>query len=53
MEVIDEKLKILKAIRNAIAILILEEDSTFDYDNLTDEEVEELYKKLVIKRGKI
>ena len=39
--------ELLKAIRESLASLALENDSFIDYDKLSDEEKEKIYKKLI------
>ena len=52
MEELEKKKIILKAIRNALANISLESDSLIDYNKITEDEIEKIYKKLVIKNGK-
>jgi len=51
MEDNKDKIEILKAIRESIASIALESDSTIDYDNLNDDDIEKIYKKLVKEKN--
>ena len=51
MDELERKKQLLKAIKNALASISLESDSFFDYNKMTDEEIEKIYKRLVVKYG--
>ena len=53
MEELENKKELLMAIREAIANIRLEEDSLFNSNEITEDEIEEIYKKLVMKCGRI
>ncbi len=47
MEELERKKKLLKAIKESLASLSLEEDSLIDFNKVTDDDIEKIYQKLM------
>lgn len=47
MEDLERKKKILKAIKESLASISLEDDSLIEFNKITDDEIEKIYQKLM------